>query len=502
MFPDTSGSISFGTSTNPWGSAVFAGGVTADNITLAGPIRASGGIEAFGPTGSYKIFAGGVAPSDENVTILGNGSATFAGDFFTFGDLNFQSPATAQSGVAFRYGSIMAKRDDNSDFVIWSGRNVAGDETSAIYGTGSAEFAGGYGSTGGGFSIQSNGELRSNGQITTNSPTASTAVAYSVQVGGTQQTGINYDGSAEFGGDVHVGGNPNQGTEVGSRLWTDGRVQACRASGSGEVWAAFVEGTAAPTSQILADGSASFTGVVDSSSYDTAGGSPSYQLVPTGLFQVTGTTGEAAIRVFPQGAGNQNPSAIISTDGSATFLGRVLSNRTTAGFSAFTAQLNGTSTADIFADGSAKFVGEIRYEGSGNNYGLVVNKNGRKLLMASMSEHQLATTDNSELITAQSGYGGAGVKDRFTVKADGSAEFAGGVEIGGTSDLPNIRLNQDGSGCLFTGRNDCFTNINATSGSERYFSLGQSVDGTRVVNIKLDQIGGRAEFCWWYHQNI
>ena len=80
---------------------------------------------------------------------------------------------------------------------------------------------------------------------------------------------------------------------------------------------------------------------------------------------------------------------------------------------------------NLNSNGTATFAGEIRYEGSGDNYGLVVNKTGgnsKGIYIGTAS-----TTDNSDLITAQSGYGGDGVVDRFTVKADGTAEFSGDV---------------------------------------------------------------------------
>ena len=70
--------------------------------------------------------------------------------------------------------------------------------------------------------------------------------------------GFKTDGSATFAGNVQVGGNPNQGTAPGTRLWPDGRVQACRDSSAGQVWATYVEGTTTPTSEILAGGSARF----------------------------------------------------------------------------------------------------------------------------------------------------------------------------------------------------------------------------------------------------
>jgi hypothetical protein len=91
---------------------------------------------------AYHISYGTDVDANRVCTFSTDGSAEFAGDFFTFGDLNFQSPQTSQSGVAFRYGTIKAKRDDNSSFNIWSGLDVAGDETSAIMGDGSATFAG------------------------------------------------------------------------------------------------------------------------------------------------------------------------------------------------------------------------------------------------------------------------------------------------------------------------------------------------------------------------
>ena len=118
-----------------------------------------------------------------------------------------------------------------------------------------------------------------------------------------------------------------------------------------------------------ADGSATFAGVVDSASYNTAGGNPSYQLVPTGLFQVTGTTGEAAIRVFPQGAGDQNPSATINTDGDALFAGDVVSTSSSNsrsfidGEGIYQSDVLGNNAITLLNDGNGEFTGTITTQG-------------------------------------------------------------------------------------------------------------------------------------------
>ena len=153
--------------------------------------------------------------------------------------------------------------------------------------------------------------------------------------------------------------------------------------------------------------------------------------------------------VFISGTLPDSPNISLNADGSASFTKGVISGGNPASGEAMGSRLNdggtiqagrpsgmiwngftvGNSvpTSVINADGSARFAGELRVENDNNNYGLVVNKTGGPgkgvyITSASISE-------NNDLITCQSGFGGAGVVDKFTVKADGSARFSGQVTL-------------------------------------------------------------------------
>ncbi len=89
--------------------------------------------KASGQSGS---FITGWKGTDKLLDIQNDGSITAAGEIHQFGTLD-NTPTSSESGVYFRYGTVNAKRSDSSNFVIWSGKNVAGTETSAIYGNGS-----------------------------------------------------------------------------------------------------------------------------------------------------------------------------------------------------------------------------------------------------------------------------------------------------------------------------------------------------------------------------
>ena len=75
---------------------------------------------------------------------------------------------------------------------------------------------------------------------------------------------LNPDGNATFAGDVICGGDPNGGATDGSRLRNLGLIQASRASNE-LLWAGHTTGNSVATSEIKANGSATFAGFVASS---------------------------------------------------------------------------------------------------------------------------------------------------------------------------------------------------------------------------------------------
>lgn len=81
---------------------------------------------------------------------------------------------------------------------------------------------------------------------------------------------IQQDGSSEFAGNVDVGGSLDDQTASAARIGANGYVQA-RRSGTDGVWFGFTENVAAPTSQINADGSATFMGRIKVGETSTLG---------------------------------------------------------------------------------------------------------------------------------------------------------------------------------------------------------------------------------------
>ena len=73
-------------------------------------------------------------------------------------------------------------------------------------------------------------------------------------------------GSATFAGSVQAGGNAQSGTAVGTRLNSYGAVHAARTNDSDVTWAGYKVGNNTPTSQITADGSADFSGIITTNS--------------------------------------------------------------------------------------------------------------------------------------------------------------------------------------------------------------------------------------------
>ena len=189
------------------------------------------------------------------------------------------------------------------------------------------------------------------------------------------------------------------------------------------------------------DGSAEFAGTVSSkrlnvtastsilSGYNSSGNRLLF-IDSEGTLQIGGDLASTAA--------NNVPNISLNADGSAEFAagaavfkstGELQINRTNAANTLLGFYLNGSNTGFIKADGSAEFGGELRVENNDTNYGIVLNKTGglgKGIYITSAS-----ATENNDLITCQSGFGGAGVIDRFTVKADGSATFANTLSVTG-----------------------------------------------------------------------
>ena len=74
-----------------------------------------------------------------------------------------------------------------------------------------------------------------------------------------------------FAGNVQVAGFPEDGAADGAVIRSSGAIQASRAAGS-TLWAGYTTGTTGFTSQIKADGSATFAGSIQSAGNPDDGG--------------------------------------------------------------------------------------------------------------------------------------------------------------------------------------------------------------------------------------
>ena len=209
---------------------------------------------------------------------------------------------------------------------------------------------------------------------------------------------LDSTGSATFAGNVQVAGFPEDGAADGAVIRSSGAIQASRAAGS-TLWAGYTTGTTGFTSQIKADGSATFAGgetVIYSSGSLEIGGNPvtsgttAIQLANTGSIKARSSI-PTSISVYGQ-TGN-DPTIELNRDGSATFAADVnVGNRNPgssssagtrianeSGVSGVYTQSNSSvnqsslafqalrGTDEIFKvsyDGSAEFAGAI----NGNSY--------------------------------------------------------------------------------------------------------------------------------------
>jgi len=186
--------------------------------------------------------------------------------------------------------------------------------------------------------------------------------------GSTETYYVKADGSASFTGNVQSGSNPDAGANEGALIRKNGRIQLASNQGSTSLWSGYTVGTSTTTSQILADGSASFAGAI---SVDG------------------GTT-------------NEN-----STYGP----GYLIQNRSQAARNLWTGQLNGSNTSTILADGSATFANNVAIGAADLTQGRLFVTN-------------TPTTSTENLIVLGDGNG-----LKTFLKSDGSATFNSDVTV-------------------------------------------------------------------------
>ena len=314
----TTGKIEVGTviDLNANGSAQFAGTISLsdDGIRSTG-IFPNGSISLRGSssTGNSYFLLGEDESANQKFIINTDGSATFAGDghfkcgnsahadtgvqFINDGEVKIYRPTGGGSSVNLISGSAGVGSPSEQFAIKANGNATFGTTSSGASGAGGMEFT----TTNGqldlvntnsgsfitGYNRNSTSQvfnIGANGSATFKAPSGSGVEVQTVggnegtkfpfvgkNTSGTTTFSVNGDGSATFAGSVQAGGNAQSGTAVGTRLNSYGAVHAARTNNSDVVWGGYKVGNSTPTSQLTADGSASFRSTVTSGSSDRRG---------------------------------------------------------------------------------------------------------------------------------------------------------------------------------------------------------------------------------------
>ena len=225
----------------------------------------------------FKYFNQGYTDNDVKIDFKTNGSATFAADV-NVGNRNPGSSSSAGTRIANESGVSGVYTQSNSSV------NQSSIAFQALRGTdeifkvsydGSATFAGSIQSAGNPDDGGANGFKVSNGKITaTRDSTADLFLGYT-KGNSTPTSTITANGSASFAGDVNQGESWDRTANQRSVLIVDGAVYTQRNStdGSNPVFRGTLSTTdssdAAITSQINADGSATFVGTVNAANFNS-----------------------------------------------------------------------------------------------------------------------------------------------------------------------------------------------------------------------------------------
>ena len=149
------------------------------------------------------------------------------------------------------------------------------------------------------------------------------------------------DGSAKFAGNVEIAGDAQVNGNIGATIYSAGGVAVRRAStgGSQFVWRGYLDGTAGSTSEINADGSATFAGsgtfnsyinrIYDGTNHDLTIGTDDYVL----FYRTTGNVNDQKV--------------VIKTDGSATFKNTAAVDVPNAWTPAFEVKINSSTDPSI-----------------------------------------------------------------------------------------------------------------------------------------------------------
>ena len=411
-----------------------------------GKVQTNSFVSIFGPTGGNALLVreSPYTSSNNTAIIKTDGSAEFGGNV-DFGSWKISNNSLEGARI-YENGSIQTNRTSTGGGAF-VGR-LSGTVTSLILGDGSAEFASHVhaGETFNADVTKQGTFLAKEGGVYAMRPTGSTDSVFSgYQLGNTVPTAIiRANGSASFAGQITSGSDAFGTNNIGSGLTSSGSVIARRTNAE-NLWLGYQVGTSQQTSQIGADGSASFAG--------------------------------SNVNIFASGATAINRATTSATDSIVDF----------------TSNIGGTKQLKhrFFADGSANFDNTIEIQDFNTSNAA---SGGTRVQSGILKLQRPSTTpDTASVLEVWQG-----TTNVAKILADGSGTFAGNVGIGATDTLTN-KLFVDGGNVRIDGApsTDAVLQIrgdNSTSSSTdavlSFVSYANNQSGGSNADITVTNAGG------------
>ena len=364
------------------------GGITAlGKGEFGGTVSSESSFLAKGSYDSQDCFR--VTNSNvSTATIFADGSGTFAGGIRSEGD----AYAGGAEGVLINggpdrdfAGSIDVCRDGETE-LLWKGwLKGTNTTTSEISAAGAATFQAG---------ISARTQDAERG-LTIYSSSDSELEALAINAnGGDRKILLNHDGTAEFAGDVQVGLDASGALNNGLFFSETGRVTAVSNPGTQPLWTGYTTGNTNNTSQILADGSATFNGTIR---VNNSSGDAQTYLTNDGSFSAAWGQLESGLATYISGGDGKH---YIGFDGNSNV---------------------GTIVLDP-SDGSAEFEGNVN---AGSINGASTTSAGTRIYSTGEILIQKPTGSTTSVFSV---YNGDSSNIPVEIKADGSASFGGYVE--------------------------------------------------------------------------
>jgi hypothetical protein len=234
---------------------------------------------------------------------------------------------------------------------------------------------------------------------------------------------LDVDGSANFSGDVQVGGDPY--SETGVDIRSIGLVKAARVNATDSLWAGYTTGNSSATSEIFANGSASFG--VNASTYQTGVNiNHSSNLSTLTVYSANSSSHRSFVVYDNAQSGDARYRASINADGSASFAGNVTLNANLDMQDNDKILLGTGDDLEIYHDGSNSYINETGTGGlivkSGDVY--IRNPSNQDMIHASSGSFvKLYHNSSKKLETKSDGVGITGELECDTLDLQGNLDI-------------------------------------------------------------------------------